>query len=194
MASRLLPWFAGFAGVGLVVAALRNENPLDVFLSTFSGSGAAPRSLVSAPGGSVAAPAPLTTNADRITTPTLVALPGKNGHRLAPAAAAAFAKAEQIFGQPIPITDSYRDYATQLRGYRSDPGRFGSPDTSYHVKGAAVDVNLRTLAASPTGDAVQQARWKRLYDAMTAAGWCNPRGPYRGDHKEPWHFSFGGCG
>ena len=130
--------------------------------------------------------------------PALVSI-GQGSHRLAPAAAAAFSTWQGIFGAPITLTDSYRSTQQQADSYaravaNGQPDRFAQPGRSWHERGTAVDVNLQAIGASPTGNAAQRATFQRLYSASVAAGWCNPRGPGRGDGAEPWHFSFGGCG
>jgi hypothetical protein len=114
---------------------------------------------------------------------------GQGGHSLAPAAAQAFQLWQAAFGAPIKLTDSYRTCAQQAAGYSSDPGRFAAPERSWHPKGLAVDVNLAAIGATPGG-----ATFDRLYLTARQTGWYNPRGPGRGDGKEPWHFSYGGAG
>jgi hypothetical protein len=114
-------------------------------------------------------------------------------------AADAFRYWSALFGGPIPVTDSYRSTAQQQAAYdksvaAGDPDRFAPPGTSWHERGQAVDVNLSVIGAHPAGTPTQRAVWQRLYTASVATGWCNPRGPGRGDQKEPWHFSFRGCG
>ena len=125
---------------------------------------------------------------------------GQGSHRLAPAAATAFRAAEQRFGRTIPVTDTVRDYNTQLRQWQANPRRFGNPDTSAHVQGLAVDVNLGAVGARPQGSTpsgwLNDPAYRRLFDAMTGAGWCNwqmNRGNTGGKIPEPWHFSYGGC-
>lgn len=110
--------------------------------------------------------------------PQLVSI-GQGGHRLAPDAAAAFRLAETTFGRRIPITDSYRSYAVQAQGHAADPNRFGSPDTSRHVSGEAIDVDIGKVRADDP----------QLMNALTSAGWCKAS---RAD--EPWHWSYNGCG
>lgn len=132
--------------------------------------------------------------------PTLVPI-GQGSHQLSPPAVVAFARAEQSFRGIIPLTDSARDYAAQARAHERDPQRFGRPDDNAHVMGLAVDVNLPAIGAQPQGS--EPSGWladpvyRRLFDAFTAAGWCNwqmNRGGLGGKIPEPWHFSYGRCG
>lgn len=131
--------------------------------------------------------------------PTLVPI-GQGGHQLSPAAATAFRAAEQRFGRSIPITDSARDFDSQLANHRRNPRRFGSPTGNAHVMGQAVDVNLGAVGAKPQGSNpagwLRDPGYRRLFDAMTATGWCNwqmNRGDLGGKIPEPWHFSHGRC-
>lgn len=110
--------------------------------------------------------------------PALVNI-GQPGHRLAPDAAAAFRLAEQRFGRTIWVTDSYRSYAVQAAGHAADPNRFGSPDTSRHVSGEAIDVHTGKIRPDDP----------QLVNALTSAGWCHTKRP-----DEPWHWSYNGCG
>ena len=132
--------------------------------------------------------------------PVLVAL-GQGGHKLQAAAVTAFRQVEQTFGRTIPITDSARDYAAQLAAWKRDPTRYGRPDDNAHVMGLAVDVNLGAVGAKPQGSTpsgwLNDPVYRRLFDAFTAAGWCNwqmNRGNLGGKIAEPWHFSYGRCG
>lgn len=103
---------------------------------------------------------------------------GQAGQRLTAPAASAFKNAENRFGQQIWVTDSYRDWATQERGFRSNPNRFVAPQYSAHVRGEAIDVDSsRHNLADP-----------QLKSALTGAGFCQSR-----PSDEPWHYSFNGC-
>lgn len=115
----------------------------------------------------------------RCVDPAVLVQIGQGGHRLAPDAADAFARAEALYGGNIVVTDSYRSCAQQASGHAADPNRFASAAGSYHTKGKAVDVNTTVMGASNP----------KLRSAMRAAGWCqyDPTG-------EPWHWSYGGCG
>lgn len=195
----VVTWALLSTGAWLVYASVRGLQPLAELNAALRGQqGPGPQAVAISPGLialdasahiDTGEPPPNDSRQGSLTaTPELVPI-GQGYHRLAPATAAAFKRWEAAYGRKIIVTDSYRDYATQLAGFKKDPKRFASPDTSRHVRGMAVDVNLQTLNAAPPG-----AGWNALYAAATATGWCNPRGPYKGDHAEPWHFSYPGCG
>lgn len=190
----VVPFAFGLAGVGLIVAAYRNVSPLAQVRAILSGQGnAGPIDQ-----GTGVADVPTFAGSTVIATatgsdpPGLIPI-GQGSHRLRADAAAAFALWQAQFGAPITITDSYRSYATQAAGHAKDPGRFADPAKSEHVKGTAVDVNLQAVGASPPKNGgAGNAVWQKLYATAVATGWHNPRGPYAGDHAEPWHFSRGG--
>ena len=72
---------------------------------------------------------------------------GRNG--LAPAMAAALARAEQLLGRPVPITSGFRSAAAQqaLWAHRaSNPFPVATPGTSMHERGLAVDVPASFVA------------------------------------------------
>jgi len=100
---------------------------------------------------------------------------------------------QTAYGSKI-VGSGWRSLEQQAAGYASDPDRFAAPDKSWHPKGLAVDVDLAASGAAMGPGGAVSPGFARLYAAALATGWCNPRGPYKGDHKEPWHFSFGGCG
>ena len=210
MASQVPPvvtWSLLASGAWLVYASVRGLSPLAELQATLTGAAKPvpqplgigtptidPTQGVLAPGTDslVSSNAALT---DVLTGgPTDLVPIGQGSHKLAAQTAQAFTAWQSAFGQQIVVTDSYRPYQVQKHGYEMDPGRYASPDLSRHVKGQAVDVNLGALQADPGGNAINQANWQRLYASAVATGWCNPRGPYKGDHKEPWHFSNPGCG
>ncbi len=196
------------AGVGLLYAAVTNQNPLTELrsaLSTGSTSGATPIRV--APVGAQSSYAGEAARNDPSQTSTSTGAPatlqtiGQGSHRLAAPAAQAFARFQQAFGAAIPITDSYRDYATAARNYAADPARFANPANSRHVRGMAIDVNLQALGARPTGG--NPSTWNRdpvyarLLAAARSTGWCNYQvhnGSTGSKIAEPWHFSFGDCG
>lgn len=168
-----------------LVAALRGGTTTGAPLATSSGTAVAP--AVAGPVG-----IPLATSGETITAKSDARLePVSSGLFLRHDAAAAFRAWSAAFGVPIPITDAWRDPQVQARQHEADPDRFASAEGSAHPKGLAVDANLTVLAANPNGNAAQRATWQRLYSSAMATGWYNPRGPYAGDHKEPWHFSYG---
>lgn len=125
--------------------------------------------------------------------PNLVKI-GQGGHRLRPVAASAFRQAEQNYGRTIRISDSYRSYVQQRADYNRDPSRFGHPDESAHVEGRAVDVDLGALGI--VRGTLDEPAYRRLVEAMYAAGWCNYQlDGYDQSSKisEPWHFSYKVC-
>ena len=68
---------------------------------------------------------------------------GRNG--LAPAMAAALARAEQLLGRPVPITSGFRSAAAQRALWAnraSNPFPVAAPGSSMHERGLAVDVPL----------------------------------------------------
>jgi hypothetical protein len=68
---------------------------------------------------------------------------GRNG--LAPAMAAALARAEQLLGRPVPITSGFRSAAAQQALWAnraSNPFPVAAPGSSMHERGLAVDVPL----------------------------------------------------
>ncbi|WP_129783850.1 D-alanyl-D-alanine carboxypeptidase family protein [Promicromonospora panici] len=93
-------------------------------------------------------------------------------------------KFEKRFGNPIPITDSYRSYAAQVRLKKVKPYLAAVPGTSNHGWGLAVDL------AEPinTGHSAEY-RWLREHGPEY--GWDNPSWARPGGVKpEPWHFEF----
>lgn len=201
----VVPFALGVGGVALVIAAFRNVSPLQELRYALSGSnppdkidkGAGSPALAGT-AGTPDATSNLTSPAssggagsgaviESANDPRLVSI-GQGGHKLTAAAAASFKQVEGVFGRQITVTDSWRDPSVQRAQHAKDPNRFASAESSAHPRGTAVDVNLQALGAIP-----ENATWKKLYAAFTAAGWCNPRGPYKGDHKEAWHFSYGEC-
>lgn len=91
---------------------------------------------------------------------------------LAPAMKAALARAEQLLGQPVPITSGYRspDKQRALWDRRaSNPYPVAAPGTSMHERGLAVDVPLGFAA--------------RLAAIASQAGLCYPY-----PRTDPVHF------
>lgn len=199
----VVTWGLVSVGAWLVYTAVRGLSPLAELTAALQGGPRPPKvgpavspSATAGPTiGQVGGPALVGSGTVQ---PALVSI-GQGSHRLAPEAAAAFTTWQSIFGGPITLTDSYRSTQQQADAYAKavaagELDRFAPPGRSWHEKGLAVDVNLQAIGASPTGNATQRATFQRLYTASVAAGWCNPRGPGRGDSAEPWHFSYGGCG
>lgn len=196
-------YLVGAAGVGLVVAAVANRNPIDVVREAISGTPGSVRPL-HVPGlGAASGPAVArTTDAggEWPADPANLVKIGQGGHRLEPRAAQAFKVWQSSFGQAIPITDSYRSTADQARNYARNPERFGAPGKSAHNEGRAVDVNLQALGITGLGSS--PATWllhpiyARLFQTAERAGWCNyqVKNGTSGDKiAEPWHFSYGVC-
>jgi hypothetical protein len=196
-----VPWVLGFVGVGLVYSAVRNESPLSAVRAVITGSGerkpltgggSTPDGAVSEPSADTAPPALVSVSNPPGYTPT--------SFKLRADAAAAFRAWTLAFGAPIPCTGGWRSAEAQRDGQQRNPGKFGSVEGSYHVKGLAVDVDNNWLnrlpiegqrrlrqAAKFTGWG--QARWKK-----GEAGCGKAASGAETDNDEPWHFSFGGCG
>ena len=132
---------------------------------------------VGAPPGPPGGPYPEATPADLVEI-------GQGHHRLVPVARDGFLAWQQAFGSTLWITDSWRSPAQQADCVRRKPTWCAPPEQSWHVKGRAVDVNLGRLGIRGAADAV----YVRLVTTAVVAGWCRPAA------REPWHFSFGGCG
>lgn len=82
---------------------------------------------------------------------------------LAPAMRAALARAEQLLGQPVPITSGYRSTAQQAALYANranNPYPVAAPGTSMHERGLAIDVPADFVA--------------RLLAVADKAGLCHP--------------------
>jgi hypothetical protein len=95
---------------------------------------------------------------------------------LAPAMQAALAKAEQLLGEPVPITSGFRSTEEQAALYArraANPYPVAPPGSSMHERGLAVDV--------PAGFV------PRLLSVASQAGLCQP---YPG--SDPIHFEV--CG
>jgi hypothetical protein len=110
------------------------------------------------------------------------------GHMLRSDAAAALdalsAAYRAQFGEPICVTDSYRDYATQVRLYAQKPDLAAVPGTSNHGWGLATDLcggiqNFGTIT--------------REWMTRNAGryGWVSPPWAQQsGSMPEPWHWEF----
>jgi hypothetical protein len=120
----------------------------------------------------------------------LCPLAGAPGHYLRADAAYAFdqlstAYAEQ-FGGPICVTDSYRDYATQVRLYATKPNLAAKPGTSNHGWGTATD-----LCGGIQNFGTAEHEW--LFVNAPLFGWFHPAWAQPdGSRPEPWHWEFGG--
>jgi hypothetical protein len=74
---------------------------------------------------------------------------GGSTNGLAPAMRAALARAEQLLGQPVPITSGFRSTAQQAALYANraaNPYPVAAPGTSMHERGLAVDVPVSFVA------------------------------------------------
>lgn len=200
----LVTWTLVTTGVWFVYAALRGLSPLAELKAALGGKGSPGQAYTLPPllaqlgakidDGTTAPPnasrAGSVAAAKNSTPDNFVSSDG--GPTLTSAALGGFIAWQKLYGARIICNgpgDSWRSYDDQAKAHAEDPDRFGAPDKSFHVKGLAVDVHLAEMNAAPPS-----ANWDRLYAAAMATGWCNPRGPYKGDHKENWHFSYGGCG
>lgn len=201
-------WMIGATGAALLVAAVMNESPWGIVKEAFTGVGRQPISerlaagdplIADAVGDRISTTPGLSTpfgtiGATRTAPSDLVPIPGHPTFKLRAAPAAAWAQFEQVYGRPIEMTSSYRDYATQQQHYADDPNRFAPPDSSAHVRGEAVDIDL---ARSGVSNPVKGDRtYDRLRAAASATGWCFSaldRSPGSSKNVEPWHVSYFGC-
>lgn len=195
---------AAAAGVALVYAAVTNQNPiaeLRAALTTGDTSGSE-RITRQLGGVSVTAtPGAVTDTRTPDGRPLTLVPIGQGNHRLQAPAVVKFGHWQRDFGQLIPVSDSYRSADQQAGAYASDPSRFGSPETSKHVLGLAVDVDLAAIGANPRGTVPQQwlmdPVYMRLWQTAMVNGWCNYQvrnNSTGGRTAEPWHFSFATCG
>lgn len=194
---------AAATGVGLVYAAITNQNPVSevrAALSTGDTSGRTPIDASVTGGAGSAGPPAATTGSTAVGDPSNLVSIGQGSHRLEARAAVAFAHWQRLFGRQISITDSFRSVAQQTAAYDSDPTRFARPGNSAHGEGRAVDVNLRAIGANPQG--ANPANWvndpvfRLLVSTAAIAGWCNYQvrnNSTGGRTSEPWHFSYGAC-
>jgi hypothetical protein len=126
----------------------------------------------------------------QIPVDVLCPLWGTSGQVLRADAAAAFnalsRKYAETFRAPICVTDSYRDYASQVAVRAAKPTLAAVPGTSNHGWGVAVDLcDGVQVFGSP------QHEWLRQH-AM-AYGWFHPAWAQAGGSKpEPWHWEFAG--
>ncbi|MFI8525718.1 D-alanyl-D-alanine carboxypeptidase family protein [Promicromonospora sukumoe] len=128
----------------------------------------------------------------RIPADVLCPLPFAPGHLLRCDAAerltALSERFEEEFGYPIPLTDSYRSYATQVAVKGTKPHLAAFPGTSNHGWGLAVD-----LGGPIAGGSSDEYVWLRLH--APDYGWDNPSWAQLGGAKpEPWHFEFFAAG
>ncbi len=112
------------------------------------------------------------------------------GHRMRADAAFGFNRMSEAyalhFGDPICVTDSYRDYAGQVAVHQSKPTLAAVPGTSNHGWGTATDLcgGIQTFG-SP------QHEWMRANAPLYGffhPGWAQQGG----SRPEAWHWEFGG--
>ena len=112
------------------------------------------------------------------------------GQRLRCDAAAAFDQMSAAYaashgGQAICVTDSYRDYATQVRLYQEKPSLAAVPGTSNHGWALAVDL---CGGAERAGSGMDD--W--LHANAGRFGWRHPAWAEPGGSRpEAWHWEFG---
>ena len=126
----------------------------------------------------------------RIPLAALCALWGTSGHVVRADAAAAFYAMSrsyaEVFGTPICVTDSYRDYDGQVAVRAAKPTLAAVPGTSNHGWGVALD-----LCDGIQSFGTPQHRW--MQDSAMAFGFFHPSWAQAGGSKpEPWHWEFAG--
>ena len=112
------------------------------------------------------------------------------GHRLRCDAARAFDELSdayrQRFGQPIAVTDSYRDYQTQVVLKRRKGRMAATPGRSNHGWGLAVD-----LGGGINRFGTAQHEWMRTN--APRFGWVHPSWARpSGSLPEAWHWEYKG--
>jgi LAS superfamily LD-carboxypeptidase LdcB len=122
---------------------------------------------------------------------SLCPLTTASGHRLRTDAARAFdalnAARLAATGTPLCITDSYRDYPSQVDVFRRKPGLAATPGRSQHGWGLAVDLcgGVQTFGSEPH-------QWMQLN--APAYGWRHPAwAGLRGSRPEAWHWEYYGA-
>ena len=115
---------------------------------------------------------------------------GTAGQYLRADAAYAFNRLSQAyaqdFGEPICVTDSYRDYETQVRLRREKPTLAAVPGTSNHGWGTATD-----LCGGIQDFGTPTHRWMLRH--ATEYGWFHPAwAEPSGSKPEPWHWEYAG--
>ncbi|GAB3270291.1 M15 family metallopeptidase [Kineosporia babensis] len=112
------------------------------------------------------------------------------GHHLRADAAFAFdqlsAAYAERFGTPICVTDSYREYRTQVRLYATKPNLAARPGTSNHGWGTATD-----LCGGIQNFGTPEHEW--LFANAPGFGWFHPAWAQPdGSRPEAWHWEFSG--
>lgn len=164
-------------GTGLPVTLLPGDTPLTAML----------RSVVQHYGSTTAG-----YSNGRIPLDVLCPLPFASGHRLRCDAAAQLtalnAAFRAEFGRDIPMTDSYRTLASQIRLKATKGFLAATPGYSLHGWGIAVD-----LGAPISSGRSAEYTWLRLHGPDY--GWDNPSwARHDGRKPEPWHFEFFAAG
>lgn len=194
-----LGWMAGGTGIVLLYSAYKNESPFDVLQATLSATPTAARKIdtsTTSLGSTDSDPAPsyssragsIAANNSRegqiaahVIQPTLVPIPTQPNMLLDIGAMTSFMKVQAKYGKPIILTGAYRSHAAQVDAYnRAGPnGTFGTPGTSKHEVGLAVDLHAMNNLEDP-----------RLIAAFESEGWYR-RGKVLSNGKpEPWHWSY----
>ncbi|MFD6177004.1 MULTISPECIES: PASTA domain-containing protein [unclassified Isoptericola] len=95
---------------------------------------------------------------------------------------------EKEFGVPIPMTDSYRTFDTQVRLKATKGYLAATPGWSNHGWGLAVDLGVPINSGTTA-----QYVWMRVHGPDY--GWDNPSwARLDGSKPEPWHFEFFAAG
>jgi hypothetical protein len=124
----------------------------------------------------------------RLPVSALCPLVTADGHMLRTDAAHAFDAMSTAyrarFGEPICVTDSYRDYDTQVRLYAEKPNLAAVPGTSNHGWGTATDLcggvqNFGTITRAWMTDNAGRYGW-------VSPPWAQPSG----SRPEPWHWEY----
>lgn len=126
----------------------------------------------------------------RIPTVALCALQTAPGHLLRCDAARAFDEMShayaQRFGTPVSVTDSYRDYDTQVILKRRKGRMAAAPGTSNHGWGLAMDLGGGINRFGAEAHTWMQANGPRF-------GWIHPSWARQGGSlPEAWHWEFAG--
>ena len=93
-----------------------------------------------------------------------------------------------VFGSNIGITDSYRDYDSQVKLKAQKPNLAAQPGTSNHGWGLALDLKAPMTSFTSAG-----RQW--MVANAPKYGWYSPRWAQPGKGRvEPWHWEFGDSG
>ena len=112
------------------------------------------------------------------------------GHRLRTDAARAFDALSRArlaaTGSPLCVTDSYRDYASQVDVFRRKPNLAATPGRSQHGWGLAID-----FCGGVQGFGSEAHRWMQAN--APAFGWVHPAwAGIGGSRPEAWHWEYAG--